>query len=244
VEPQAPAKTPELKTGVRAAAPGKPSRAVPAADTALLKQQAAEAEQMQTESFENLVADWPAKGPPSDMGAPPQNQAIQGPAGESPPEGGGALFSGGISAGGALLAPPPTPEQMMKEIVTEEEKKRVIEWKAEKLKELEAKVEKDVQEYYQSFDFRLIGKWRSSKNGYIKFYKDGTGYIYSPVVSSDALALSGRYYFRYKLDKNIITLIPILTKGAEGKIIAYYMIQVRGDRLKVGPVQYTRDNTE
>ena len=238
--PQALAKSPDLKKGARAAVPGKPSRAVPAADSALLRQQAAEAEQMQTEPFDNLVSemDWPSKG------APPQNPAIPGPGGENPPEGGGSTFSGGISAGGAMLAPPPTPEQMMKEIVTEEEKKRVMEWKEEKLKEHEAKVEKNVQEYYQSFDFRLIGKWRSAKNGYIKFYKDGTGYIYSPVVSSDALALSGRYYFRYKLDKNIITLIPILTKGAEGKIIAYYMLQVRGDRLKVGPVQYTRDNTE
>ena len=101
-----------------------------------------------------------------------------------------------------------------------------------------------MHEYYQSFDFRVIGKWRSPKNGYINFYKDGTGYIYSPVVDRDNLALSGRYYFRFKIEKNILTLIHILTKGAEGKIIAYYMLQVRGERLKVGPVQYAKDRSE
>jgi hypothetical protein len=161
------------------------------------------------------------------------------------PQRAATAYTGGVSSNLALAGPPLTPELMMKEIATKAEKKTVEKWQEKTIKDHKEKIEKDVQEYYQSFEFRLIGKWRTPRHGgVIRFHKDGTGHIVSPVVNKNAMALSGRYFFRYKLDKNVVTLIPVLTKGSNRKIVAHYIIELKGNSLKVGPVQYVKDYSE
>lgn len=197
----------------------------------------------QTPSFDDLMdgVEQPARQTGEGTGA----WEAPVPDGPRPPP---AVPSAGTSPSEPVLspatAPPPSPQELIREIVTEEEKKRVLDWKLEKLKAHQAKQEQDRIKYFKSYEYRVMGKWRSSRNGNIQFYKDGTGYIVSPVVDSTAIALSGRYFFRYKIDGNILTIIPILTRGAGERIVAYFIIETEANKLKLGPIQYVKEFTE
>jgi hypothetical protein len=124
------------------------------------------------------------------------------------------------------------------QIATEEEKKVVTQWQQTKIVEHEESKQKDFAHYFNSLNYRVIGKWAMGDSGSIVLYKDGTGEVKFKNDDKKEETLRGNFFFRYSISGNIINLIPILTKESRRRITCHYILKLKDNGITIGSFHY------